>query len=106
MTRLLRRLLKEDYLYFVKEAMLRRHWNNTTLSRHTGYSKAHIGNLLAGNGSDDALAAACTALNIDIRNLMKGFNDNHNTTKQVDHDQVNEGSTGDTAPSPVSRLAG
>lgn len=73
MTKLLRSLLRKDYLSFVKAKMLDYHWNNTTLSKKTGFSRAHIGNVLAGNGSDDALAAVCKVLDIDVRSLFEGF---------------------------------
>lgn len=41
--------------------------NNSAISRRTGISKPHVGNVLKGAGSDDALAAICQVLNIDIR---------------------------------------
>ena len=71
MTKLLKSMLREDYLIVIKTKMLNDQWNNSALSRRTGYSQAHIGNLLNGRGSDDALAAVCNALGINIRDLFK-----------------------------------
>lgn len=71
MTKLLRSLLRDDYIMIVKTKMLEEHHNNSSLSRSTGFSAAHIGNLLNGNGSDDCLGAVCKVLNLDVRSLMK-----------------------------------
>lgn len=71
MTELLRSLLREDYLKIIKARMIENHWNNTSISRRTGFSKAHIGNVMRGRGSDDAIGAVCQALSINIRDLFK-----------------------------------
>jgi hypothetical protein len=71
MTKLLRNLLRPDYLQTIKAAMMEQHHNNTSLARETNYSKPHIGNVMKGNGSDDALAAICKVLRIEIRSIMK-----------------------------------
>jgi len=92
-------MLKEDYIELLKAKMMKHHWNNTTLSRRTGFSKAHIGNVLAGNGSDDALAAVCTALSIDVRTLLKGINiDNDSTEREHDSDKHREWKQVQSAP--------
>ena len=75
MTSLLRSLLRDNYIAEIKAMMLSQHHNNTSLSRRTGYSKAHIGNVLKGDGSDDALAAVCTVLGLDIKSLFKDSHD-------------------------------
>lgn len=71
MTKLLRDMLRPDYLRIIKARMLQRHYNNTALARETGYSRAHIGNILKGQGSDDGLAAICRVLGIEILSLLK-----------------------------------
>jgi len=71
MTKLLKSMLREDYLSIIKAKMLDEQYNNSSLSRRTGFTQAHIGNLLRGRGSDDALAAVCNALGINVRNLFK-----------------------------------
>jgi len=78
MTKLLRDLLVEDYLSTIKAEMIKQFYNNTSLARRTGFSKAHIGNLLKGQGSDDALAAVCKVLGIDIRSLLRSAGDSSN----------------------------
>ncbi len=67
MTKLLRDLLRSDYLAIVKAKMMEKHHNNTSVAKRTGYSGAQIGNLLKDRGSDDCLAAVCKVLGIDIR---------------------------------------
>lgn len=67
MTKTLKSMLRPDYLQIIKAKQMELHWNNSALSRRTGLSKPHIGNVLKGHGSDDALAAICQVLNIDIR---------------------------------------
>lgn len=67
MTKTLKSMLRPDYLQIIKARMMEMHWNNSALSRRTGFSKPHIGNVLKGAGSDDALAAICQVLNIEIR---------------------------------------
>jgi len=71
MTKLLRDLLREDYLRVIKATMVEQHRNNTNLARETGFSKTHIGNVMKGLGSDDAIGAVCRVLGINIRDLFK-----------------------------------
>lgn len=71
MTGLLKDMLRIDYVRVLKARMLENRYNNTTLARRTGYSNAHIGNVLKGLGSDDALNAVCFALDMKITDLFK-----------------------------------
>ena len=71
MTKLLKDLLKQDYLRTIKATMIEQHHNNTSLARETGFSKTHIGNVMKGMGSDDAIGAVCKVLGIPIRSLFK-----------------------------------
>jgi DNA-binding phage protein len=71
MTKLLKGLLRPDYLIIIKQTMMEKHHNNTSLARETGFSKTHIGNVMKGLGSDDAISAVCKVLNIPIRSLFK-----------------------------------
>jgi len=67
MTKLLRELLREDYLGVLKARMMEQHHNQSSLARDTGFSPAHIGNVFRDKGSDDAIAAICRVLEMDIR---------------------------------------
>jgi len=67
MTKLLRDLLRPDYLAVIKARMMEQHHNHTSLAKATGFSIAHIGNIFKQMGSDDAIAAICVILKLDIR---------------------------------------
>jgi len=71
MTNLLKSLLRDDYLTQIKATMVEQHHNNTSLARETGFSKTHIGNVMKGQGSDDAIASVCKVIGISIRDLFK-----------------------------------
>ncbi len=70
MTNLLRSLLRKNYLTTIKATMVEKHHNNTSLARETGFSKTHIGNVMEGQGSDNAIGAVCRVLGISIRDLF------------------------------------
>lgn len=67
MTKLLAELLRSDYRAVLKASMMEQHHNHTSLARATGFSVAHIGNIFKDQGSDDAIAAICKILKLDIR---------------------------------------
>lgn len=71
MTELLKTMLRDDYLAAIKTRMMEMRFNNAALARLCGYTPAHIGNVLKGHGSDDAIFAVCKALSIDITTLYK-----------------------------------
>lgn len=71
MTNHLREMLVDDYLDRIRIQMVMRHWNNSSLARRTGYTVAHIGNVLKGEGSDSALSVVLKALDIDLKAVLK-----------------------------------
>lgn len=71
MTKLLKKYLSTNYLAVLKAKMLEKHHNFTSLARETQYSKTHIGNIFKGRGSDDAIAAVCKVLGIQVIDLFK-----------------------------------
>jgi len=80
MTKFLADNLRADYLQSIKVRMMEQHHNFTSLARCTGYSIAHISNIFKGQGSDDAIAAICSVLSIDIReDLFKDKSDANKT---------------------------
>lgn len=71
MTSLLKEMLRDDYLNTIKVRMVELGFNNSSLARRTEFSVPHIGNILNGGGSDDALRTVCSVLGIGIRELLK-----------------------------------
>ena len=67
MTKLLSDMLRDDYLAVLKATMMKQHHNNSSVAKLTGYSNPHIGNIFKGTGSDDAIAAVCKVLGLDIQ---------------------------------------
>jgi len=71
MTSLLKDMLKDDYLSIFKLRMVELGINNSALARKTEFTPAHIGNILNGGGSDEAISAICNVLKLTITDLLK-----------------------------------
>lgn len=71
MTKLLRDLLRHDYVAILKAKAMETHHNYTSISRLSAYSIPHISNVFRGEGSDDAIGAVCSVLGVEVRSLFK-----------------------------------
>lgn len=71
MANLIREMLRDDYIDIIKIRMVEQGHNNSSLAKVTNFSVPHIGNILNGGGSDEAIRIICSVLNLTIRDLLK-----------------------------------
>jgi hypothetical protein len=71
MTQLLKDMLRDDYLNVIKIRMVENGHNNSSLAKATSFSVPHIGNILDGGGSDEALRTIISVLNLDLKSILK-----------------------------------
>ena len=71
MTPDLEEMLRPDWLKVIKVRMAQQGHNQSSLARKSDFTPAHIGNILNGKGSDEALRIVCSVLELDITSLMK-----------------------------------
>lgn len=90
MTKLLKSMLKENYLHILKKHMVIQGHNNRSLGRETGYSAAHIGNVFMNKGSDNALGQICKVLGIHVSVLFKEANGENVSSGNIEKDRNND----------------